>query len=116
MKKGLLVFILRDSDGRDCTNGGISSKFTKAILIGDNVPEIFESSEDAPALQLVRRDLPNGEYLHAEPVNQPTDCAGPMAGGNFIYSCDSRFRAINPYPLPIHDRFETAEEDRFYSI
>ena len=27
-------------------------------------------------------------------------------GGNFIWSTDSRFRDMHPYPVPVHDRFE----------
>jgi hypothetical protein len=38
----------------------------------------------------------------------PANGVGPMFSGNFAYTSDSRFPAN--YPLPIHDRYETAEE------
>lgn len=38
---------------------------------------------------------------------QPGNAVGPMFGGNFVYSSDSRFPF--DYPLGIHDRFESQE-------
>lgn len=52
---------------------------------------------------------PDLYYYHAEPIDQPSGMVGPMFGGNFCYSSDSRFREICQYPIPIHDRFETVE-------
>jgi len=104
MSKGLLVFILKEN-GCGCTNGGVTEKANRAILYWDGVPEIFSSSDDTPALQLQKRC----GRLIAVPVNDPrmkTHC-GPMFGGNFIYTSDSRFP--NEYPIPVHDRFETQE-------
>jgi len=101
MKKGLLVHVLRARG--DCTAGGVTSKHDSFVLTGEGVPELFAPTKDAPELRLVRRDL-NGEYLHAEPVERPVKMAGPMAGGNFVYSSDGRFP--NRYPISVHDRFE----------
>lgn len=103
--KGLLVEIYKN--GSDCSNGGLSSKTDKCILIGNGIPEIFESSEDYPPVQVVKRELHHGIYLTAYPVKPDgtidKDC---MAGGTFIYTYDSRFRTISPYPIPLHDRKE----------
>lgn len=66
-----------------------------------------------PVLKIVRRMFGTEEYVHAEPVSQPTGMIGPMAGGNFVYTCDSRYREqICSYPISVHDRFETAEQRR----
>ena len=52
-------------------------------------------------------------YVHAEPVDKPEGKVGPMFGGNFIYTSDSRFP--NDYPIPVHDRFETPEQAEILS-
>lgn len=71
-----------------------------ATLIDADVVELFEPSDGAPAIRLVRRNLWGEEYIHAEPMEK-----GSYAfGGSFIYSSDSRFREINKYPIPLHDR------------
>jgi len=49
--------------------------------------------------------------VHAEPLEAPPlGGVGWMFGGNFIYSCDSRFQALCGYPIPVHDRCETVEQ------
>ena len=106
MEKGLLVFVYRH--GSDCSNNGISSKHDQLILVGDGVPEIFEVSDKTPALKLVKRVLFGKDAWYATPVNPPKGCIGPMSGGNFIYSCDSRFPS--EAPIAIHDRFETSAQ------
>jgi len=103
--KGLIISVYRDADGHDCTNNGISSKFTRFLLAGEGIPEIFEASEDCPPVRLVKRSIyPNEpDYLHVEPWERPTG-SGWMYGGNHCYTSDSRFP--NHYPLKIHDRQE----------
>jgi len=106
--KGLTAWIYK-SDGKDCSNGGLSSKAEKVTLIPSHdfpcIPELFEASEEAPAVAIVERNC-GGPYLTAYPVNADgdIDSAGRMAGGCFISACDSRFPAN--YPVPLHDRKE----------
>ncbi len=102
--KGLLVFVLRAADGHDSTAGGVTSRNTKAILVGDGVPEIFEPSDDCPALVLKKKwaGTPK-EYLYAVPAVVPEN-AWVTFGGNFIYTSDGRLP--NRYPIPVHDRIE----------
>ena len=104
MKKGLLVFVYRNTLG-DCTADGVTSKLDKMVLLDvPNTP--FEPKDDqSDALVLVKRELFGKEYIHAEPVHKKPGMVGPMFGGNFIYSSDSRFPS--KYPIPVHDRFET---------
>ena len=104
MKKGLTVSVLRDANGYDCTMQGPSSKLAKFTLIDDAVLAPFEPDENAPEINLVRRTIGGHEYVHAVPAS----LAGKqvMFGGNFIYTSDSRFRKINAYPIPVHDRVE----------
>ena len=107
MIKGLLVFIYRNGLG-DCTNGGVSSKATKAVLVGVDIPEIFEPSDQAPALHL--REFKG--RLIAVPAPLPRwrgtyeiqHLDGWMSGGNYIHTSDSRFPGN--HPIPIYDRRE----------
>lgn len=117
---GLLVFIMGD----DCTNRGATSGKSDAVLI--NVDGPFRPSEHTPALALVEDDGPTG-YLNVRKhsvtaevhrvkacpvVDGEVRCG--MFGGHFVHTSDSRF----PYssPIPVFDRFETADEQRLYSI
>lgn len=103
----LAVSVLRHSDvgqGVDYTHGGCTSTHDRVILvpIGASVP----TDTDVPVLQVVRRMLAGGDYLHAVPVQQ---VAGMhyCAGGNFVYTADSEYSAwIGPYPISVHDRTE----------
>ena len=54
--KGLSCEIL----GTDCTNRGITSGARGAILCGDGICEIFEPSDDRPALALCYEFEPRG--------------------------------------------------------
>ncbi len=105
--KGLLCEIFRPSYG-DCSAGGISSRFKSVTLMDADGP--FEPTDDAPAVRLVRRKIYPGEpeYVHAEPVEPCPGGACRMAGGTFIYSCDSRFHEAvgHSYPVSLHDRHE----------
>jgi hypothetical protein len=102
--KGLTVDILK-TDGKSCSNFGISSRCDRATMIGPEIVELFEADEKRPAIRLVKRNLSDGVYIHAVPVGEFKG-TGPMFGGCFIYSSDSRFREISKYPIPLHDRFE----------
>ena len=102
--EGLLARIFKSSLG-DCTNGGASSFTDSAIAVHPKCGEVFSSDLDRPAFKLVERDLPQGKYWTAYPFDRDgKPRTNGMAGGNFIYSSDSRFP--NQYPISIHDRFE----------
>lgn len=111
-RRGLMVHVYRAAD-EYCTNRGVTSKFDVFVLTGEGIPEIFEPSERMPELRLERRRLFGDEdHLRVIPVERPDGdrgAIGPMFGGNFVWSCDSRFREISEGPLPVHDRFETVE-------
>jgi hypothetical protein len=122
--KGLIVEVYksfqRDGKVSDCTNNGITSRVNKITLVGEGIPEIFEADEDAPAFKVVRRMLSHSdtdnhkeEYLHVEPIERPTGI-GWMYGGNICSTSDSRFP--NRYPLKIHDRQESAAQNRMLSV
>lgn len=104
--KGLIISVYRDADGSDCSNNGISARYNRLTLVGAGIPEIFEVSDDAPAVTLITRVIGGEVYKHL----QPCDVTGKplpgwwMFGGNFAKTSDSRFP--HSYPLGIHDRQE----------
>ena len=106
--KGLRVDAYRSPLG-DCTNNGLTARYKSLILIGESVegPEVVDLNDPPEnVLRLVRRELSNGEYLHAEPLDGHHNGGGKwyMFGGNCIYTSDSRFP--NHYPIKVHDRRE----------
>ena len=103
---GLPVNVLRSE--YDCTVGGLTSRVNRCWLITDD-PNHLEIKDETDLLQLKKQVIGGSLYLRAVPVQAPQDAAqrrGPMMGGNFIWSSDSRFREINEYPIPVHDRWE----------
>ena len=108
---GLLVNVYK-TEGCDCTNGGVSSKWNIKGLCLTNVPGPFNPSEDYPAAQLVKQSFYFGDSVKII----PEECEGKqtMMGGNYAATSDSRFSdAIaarlghNFYgAVPIHDRVE----------
>lgn len=105
--KGMLVEILKGQ--YESTNNGVSSFNKEALLVGEGVAQVFDEDPKRPTLKLVKRNIFGKEYLHAEPVQTTTPgWVGWMAGGNFIWSSDSRFP--NDYPIAIHDRQESQEQ------
>lgn len=117
MKHALNVNVLYTTYGgtiSDCTNGGVTSKNERVLVLPEGVEATPEQlMGKLPILKIVRRNIGGKPYLHAEPVNRPGkgSIGSWMAGGNFIYSCDSRFREwICEYPVSVHDRTETPEQ------
>lgn len=95
--KGLLVDVFRWS--YDCTNNGVSKTRKEFLLIGKGITELF--TETDPAKVLIY-DVKESGYKYCYPaIFQKNE---GMAGGNFVYSSDSRFP--NQYPISIHDRKE----------
>jgi hypothetical protein len=111
--KGLNVDVLKHQrDGKwstsDCTNGGVTSKRNEFILVGGGIEGPFEVKEGEPYLEL--RSMGSGDrlYYYAVPVTgeDKSHMAGPMFGGNFVHTSDSRFSKVCLYPIPVHDRYE----------
>lgn len=95
----------------DCTNGGISSKFSQLLLV---CPEgyITVDEENLPenVVKLVKRKM-FGEVINSiEPYKAPTEI-GWMFGGNYAASSDYRFTELTGIygAIAIHDRQESQE-------
>jgi len=99
----LLVFVYRSSLG-DCTNNGVTSpKFNNTIVVPCENGNISEE------------DIAKGGYTVLEPGKaggalhfKPRGAKGwTMAGGNFVYTSDSRFgQTYGRQPVSVHDRIE----------
>ena len=65
------------------------------------------SPADYVCFRVVRRSFNGAPYMHLELIGpRPAGMVGPMAGGNYAAPVSE----LGPYPLPIHDRYETAAE------
>lgn len=108
---GLVCGVLRNAAhaGADASNGGISARVTRVILVGKGLPQLFEESPDCPAVALIED---KDGYRTAVPCALKDAGAWTMLkalsvfGGAFIWTSDSRFP--NDYPIPLHDRVESA--------
>lgn len=120
MKHPLPVFVLR-RDG-DTTNGGVtaSGRYRWYQLCPEPItdPMVLAAAEERGCclLLLERRDK-DGWPPIARPMTENTVAENRFgrrevsragaAGGNFVYSSDSRFREeVWPSPISVHDRFE----------
>lgn len=87
--------------------------------ITDNAKEIFIPCETGPyTFDKIDQSLVfipehrGGTYWAVQPMRQPIDMIGPMAGGNLAYSSDSRCKEV----YHVHDRFETQQTYNSMSI
>lgn len=119
--------VLRDSVIGDCTNHGVSENRNSLWLCSDEVTKQdvldFLESEDNKSYSMddfvfTERRTNVGGYLNIVPMKYKDTNVWNMCGGNFLYSSDSRFREFtgSRYPLSIHDRVESREEQQLYSI
>lgn len=110
---GITASIYKDR-GRSCANGGISDTYDQVTIV--NAPGPFEPSDDAPAVELVPGNLPG--TVKAVPTDKPEGAVGPMMGGSYIATSDSRFSELASSicgtkfygAVPLHDRYETREQ------
>jgi hypothetical protein len=102
--RGIRATVYRPADGRDSSNGGITSLHTSLTLIGDEIKADHNPNEQCPAVKLMK----NGSYVFAQPLDPvPAGHVGYSFGGNFLHTSDSRFPTR--YAIPVHDRFDTEE-------
>lgn len=119
---GLIIDVYRNAGrGGDCTLDGVSSKCTSLCLV--NVSGPSTPTDATPAAMLVPGNTPGTLKIVAAvkaegsttyvPLRHP-NATGPMMGGNYGATSDSRFSEACERLLghafygavPIHDRFE----------
>ena len=97
----------------DCTNGGISSRYDRLLVICDEgFVEIDENDPPENLVKIVKRRLFGSDIYHIAPYDAPKG-AGWMFGGNYAATSDSRFsRMIDGMygAVAIHDRQESWDE------
>ena len=112
---GMTVSVFRWGLG-DCTNNGVSAVAGSLCVV--NVPGPFDPSAALPAVELVEGPGGRGHAILRPVEAKRPGMVGPMSGGNFGYSSDSRFsEAIQKLTgsrhygaVSIHDRYETPDE------
>ena len=133
MPKGLILSVYRAADRSDCTNGGVSATHDRIIVVGTKrhvdknwqpLPESLmlpDWGQDLPQFILVESAVPAlyGPHLvpleYVEKGSNTKEYAGPMMGGNYAESSDSRwcrlshdiFGRDHQSIAPIHDRVES---------
>jgi len=101
---GIPLYVYRH--GGDCTNGGISSK-TEIIYI--ETTDGFAMDVEPSLVFKVKNTYKDYKALvQSYPSDATKEMIGPMAGGNYASTSDSRFSKISNYPLAIHDRYEAS--------
>jgi hypothetical protein len=115
---GLRASIYRDCSMQNCSNGGISAYADRVTVV--NVPGPHEPTEDAPGVILQRGPLGT---VNAVPVDGGgPQMIGPMMGGCYIATSDSRFsekvRSLGGSygAIALHDRYESVELNRSMSL
>lgn len=103
LAKGIPGYVFRSGLG-DCTNNGISASHDRLFILskdGYSVP-----SDIRELVQIERQYIRSAEYVSVKPVYKADRWY--MSGGNFLFSCDARFKEVTgiDYPVPIHDRHE----------
>ena len=108
MTKNTNCEILRPAHGHDSTNGGLTGRsnspvtlaLTDADLKALGVLAIRLQSTSRPAdLRLAVRPL--GGWMAVPVEGARPGMVGPMFGGNYIMAPGL------PFPIPVHDRYET---------
>lgn len=112
--KSILVFPLVCVLG-DCTNGGVTSNSRSLTLFSadttdEEVKAYFKNDPEKYSKAILVMKNENPIYsVRAELVfKRPSSEGTYMAGGNFVYTSDSRYKEVTgiPYPISVHDRFE----------
>ena len=100
----LTAVVFRSNLG-DCTNGGISSTRNTLYILSE-IKGPSEPEDIRECVYIEWRNVCGEEYIDCKPAY----CSRRwyMAGGNFLYTSDSRFREVteSKYPISIHDRYE----------
>lgn len=101
----LMAGVYRDSRLGDCTNNGISAHASDLYILAEQKGP-FEPEDIRQCVYIEWRNCCGEQYIDCKPAYFPKRWY--MAGGNFLYTSDSRFREItkSKYPISIHDRYE----------
>ena len=102
MKK-IYTQVFRNSLG-DCTANGLTSQLDSVDLYYSEDLNIELDQIPDDSLVLIKRELWGKPAWYAKPASLLKSNKHSMAGGNFVYTSDSRFPASAP--ISVHDRVE----------
>ncbi len=105
IEKCLMAGVYRDSRLGDCTNNGISANASDLYILSEQKGP-FEPEDIRQCVYIEWREICGEQYIDCKPAYFKKRWY--MAGGNFLYTSDSRFEEItkSKYPISIHDRYE----------
>jgi len=103
--KAIDIEVYRNSRNKGCANGGISERFDE-LLIACEGGNLDIKGDEENLVHVVHRVIYGRDVWHLAPMD--SDKKHYMFGGNFGYSCDSRFNELHGIcgALAIHDRRE----------
>lgn len=105
--KALEVGIYEEKGAGNCSNNGISERFRSVYVVCPEGNCVFDTEDKLPEnlVKIVNKTYSFGTFTHAEPFIG--NGKWWMAGGDFIYACDSRFtKYFGHSPIALHDRCE----------
>ncbi len=114
------AYILRSTLG-DFTNNGVTSRQKDIYLFNGGTSEEIQAYADDHVIDYeqcfkveVLWEGQKNEYHRAIPAFKQGKIW--MAGGNYAYSCDSRYSEVTgiTYPISVHDRTEDIDESWMY--
>lgn len=105
VQTGLPAEVYKSKGIGDCTNGGISSKRNELYVMTRDV-WVLEPRDIRECVGIEKVNYNYRDHIRAKPLYKPGRWY--MAGGNYLFTPDSRFREITgiDYPVAIHDRYE----------
>lgn len=105
IERCLTAGVYRDSELGDCTNDGISAHAGELYILSEQKGP-FEPEDIRQCVYIEWREVCGELYIDCKPAYFKKRWY--MAGGNFLYTSDSRFVEItkSKYPISIHDRYE----------
>lgn len=103
--KGIPGYVFRSGLG-DCTNNGISGNHDRLYILSKDGYSVPSDIRELVQIEQIEQRYTGGEYVSVKPVYKADRWY--MSGGNFLFSCDTRFKEATgiDYPIPIHDKHE----------
>jgi hypothetical protein len=116
------IYANKEPGYENCSNNGISSFFNQVCIMNaegpssprSGCPAVIIQSHVPGIVRAVPAELKDGEWVEFKFEH----CVGPMSGGAFIHTSDSRFGELIEKltgarfygAVALHDRYESTED------